>query len=278
MARKPGKADPFSLDVSAYGELPKLKGLFVAGTGPGVGKTLIAGAIARQLRSKRQRVEVFKPVATGCRAGREGLISSEAEFLAACAESRRPLAEITPVRYKPAIAPIAAAQRAKRPVDLEAVFDAYRALKGASDCVLVEGPGGLCTPLTRQFWTIHFAAMTALPLLIVSRPGQGAIGDCLAAIQVARSAGIGTAGVIINRYRIDPAAREALDQGRQPYTGGDDDLAAYTNPPLIAETAGVELLAVVPQDDESSVRQATLGSDVQFAVGQLDWLRIIGFD
>jgi len=276
MARRRAKTDPFSLDVSAYGELPKLKGLFVAGTGFGVGKTLIAGAIARLLRSRGRRVEVFKPVVTGCRVGREGLISSEAEFLAACAESRRPLAEITPVRYKPAVTPLAAAQRADRPVDLESVFDAYRALKGACDCVLVEGPGGLCTPLTGEFWTVHFAAMTALPMLLVARPGLGAISDCLMAVHLAGSAGIKTAGVVINKYRIDPSAQKALDQARQPYAGGDDDLAAYTNPPLIAETAGVELLAVIPQDEESSVRRATLGSDVQFATGQVNWPRIIG--
>jgi len=278
MIRKKSKTDPIRLDISAHAKLPKLKGLFVVGTSFSVGKTMVAGAIAHRLRGQGQRVEVFKPVATGCRWEREGLISEEAEFLAACAESRRPLASITPVRYRPKVSPIAAAQRAKKAVDLDAVLAAYRSLAGECDCVLVEGPGSLCTPLTREFWTMHFAALTGLSVVVVSGSGLGAISDCLAAVQLARWAGIPTAGVIVNKYTIDPSAQDALDKGTDPYTGGDEDLAAYTNCPLIVETSEAELLAVVPLDEASSVERATLGSDVQFAIAQVDWPRIVGLD
>ena len=63
--------------------------IFVTGTDTEVGKTLIAGAIARRLRSSGRRVEVFKPAATGCRRAGGQYISADAEFLAACADSRR---------------------------------------------------------------------------------------------------------------------------------------------------------------------------------------------
>ena len=42
--------EKFDLDVSGYPDLPKLKGVFVTGTDTEVGKTLIAGVIARSLR------------------------------------------------------------------------------------------------------------------------------------------------------------------------------------------------------------------------------------
>jgi dethiobiotin synthetase len=40
--------------------------LFVTGTDTGIGKTVVAGAIADWFRRKGARVAVLKPVATGC--------------------------------------------------------------------------------------------------------------------------------------------------------------------------------------------------------------------
>jgi len=38
------RKEPFDFDVSRWGQLPQLRGLFVTGTDTEVGKTLIAGA------------------------------------------------------------------------------------------------------------------------------------------------------------------------------------------------------------------------------------------
>ncbi len=270
------KHNSFDFDVSRWPELPKLRGLFVTGTDTEVGKTLIAGAIARALRKASVRVEVFKPVASGCRRQREGLVSSDAEFLAACAESRRLLSDINPVSYATAIAPNVAAEREHRPVDLEAIFAAYRQLDGQCDCGIVEGVGGLLCPMSNDFWVIHLAKLMRLPVVIVARAGLGTINHTLLTLHAARLAGLDVAGVVINRYRIDPAAQKALETRKQPYTHGDADLAIYTNPAQIAERGCVEVLAIVPEDGESSVENATIGFDVTFAIGQVDWRRIIG--
>lgn len=267
---------PFDFDVSRWGELPTGPGLLVTGTDTEVGKTLIAGAIARVLHRNGRVVDVFKPVATGCRRDREGLISSDAEFLGACAESTRTLAEINPVRYAAAVAPNIAAERAHRKVDLQAIFDAYIHIRQTAECVIVEGIGGLLCPITDNFWMIHLAKMMNLPLIIVVRAGLGTINHTLLTLHAARSANLPVAGVIINRYQIDQAAAEALEKRQEPYTHGDADLAVYTNPAQIVERGQVELLAIVPQDGESSVELATLGFDVEFAIKQVDWQRIMG--
>ncbi|MHC5073308.1 MAG: AAA family ATPase, partial [Planctomycetota bacterium] len=44
-------------------DLPTKPGLFIIGTEAGVGKTVIAGAIARILAEKNVKVGVFKPIA-----------------------------------------------------------------------------------------------------------------------------------------------------------------------------------------------------------------------
>jgi len=269
------RSDPFDFDVSDRPRLPRLRGLFVTGTDTEVGKTMIAGAIAHRLHRSGRRVDVFKPAATGCRRCREGLISPDAEFLAACAESRRPLAEINPVRYAAALAPNVAAEREKRPVDLDAIFEAYTRLEGAGDYVIVEGVGGLLCPIADDFWVIHLARMMKLPVVVVARAGLGTINHTLLTVHAARSAGLAVAGVVINRYKIDPAAQKTLEDNKLPYEHGDDDLATFTNPAQIAARGRVDLLAIVPEDGESSVRRATLGADVSFAIAQVDWRSII---
>jgi hypothetical protein len=56
--------------------LPKVPGLFITATDTGVGKTLVTGAIARLLTNAGgKKVGVLKPVASGCRHDRQGLVS-----------------------------------------------------------------------------------------------------------------------------------------------------------------------------------------------------------
>ena len=269
----PGPEGPFDFDVSAYPALPRLAGLFVTGTDTEVGKTLIAGSIARHLRKAGRRVEVLKPVATGCRRDRGRLVSADAEFLAACADSRRTLAEIAPVRYAAGLAPNVAAEREGRPVDLDAVFAAYRGLAGEADAVIVEGIGGLLCPITDDFWVVHLARMMALPVVIVARAGLGTINHTLLTVHAARDAGLDVAGVAVNRYRLEPAARRTLESGGD--THGDADMAIFTNPAQIAQRGRVRILALIPDDPRSSVEDARIGADVQFAVDQVDWGALI---
>lgn len=265
-----------SFDGIAQPPLPRLPGLFVTGTDTEVGKTLIAGAIARCLRRRGRAVEVFKPVATGCRRGREGLISADAEFLAACADSRRTLAEIAPVRFAAALAPNVAAQREHRPVDLEAIFEAYRRLAGAAEAVIVEGVGGLLCPISDEFWVVHLARLMGLPVVIVARAGLGTINHTLLTLHAARSAGLEVAGVVVNRYRLEPAAAKQLADSSQPYTRGDNDLAIYTNPAQIANRGQTRVLAIVPEEAANNIERAVIGPDTQFAIDQVDWDRLAG--
>jgi dethiobiotin synthetase len=292
------RGSPLSFDVSRFPTLPRVRGIFVTGTDTEVGKTLVAGAIARNLRRGGKNVEVFKPVATGCRRGRGGLISADGEFLAACADSSRMLAEITPLRFKTALSPNVAAQREGRTVDLQAIFDAYAGLAAAGpDCVVIEGIGGLLCPIADDFWVIHFAKLTALPLVIVTRPGLGTINHTLLTIHAARSAGLKVAGVVINRYRLEPdfAAGRGEDQigievaGGEPrgqnvaaatacpptYEHGDEDLAIFTNPAQISKLGRTEILAIVPEEAANSVAKSTIGPNTQFAIDQMDWFELM---
>ena len=262
----------FEFDLSRFAPLPAVRGLFVTGTDTDVGKTLVAGAIARCLRRRGLQVAVFKPAASDCRRYRGQLVSADAEFLAACADSPHALSDIAPLRYAAALAPNVAAQREGRPVDVEAMLDAYRRIVDGADVVIVEGVGGLLCPISDELWVAHLARMTALPLVVVARAGLGTINHTLLTLHAARSAGLVVAGVVINRY-----PPELLVDAQQGVTaGGAADLSVLTNPHQIAARGRTGILAIVPDEPANSVDRITIGPDTQYAIDQTDWAALAG--
>ncbi|MEI7835878.1 MAG: dethiobiotin synthase [Planctomycetota bacterium] len=245
-----------AFDVSSYPPLPKRPGLFVTGTDTGVGKTLIAGAIARCLRQAGVAVEVFKPAASGCRSVDGQLVSDDGEFLAACAAGNRRPDEIVPLRFAPALAPNVAGAT---PADLNVVFAAYTRLAEHAQAVVVEGVGGLLCPITDDFWVIHLARLLQLPLVIVARAGLGTINHTLLTLHAARSAGLPIAGVILNRHGCCS-----------------DDPSLATNAAQIAARGNVPILAVLDNAPDSDLSSRRLGPAITNALSNLDWQALAG--
>jgi len=240
-------------------KLPKKNGLFITGTDTGVGKTLIAGGIAHVLREQGFRVGVFKPIASGCRAEREGLISNDTEFLALCAVTDYPLSVITPVTYKTPAAPITCVDMEKRPIDWDAIAAAYRYLCDSCDVVIVEGIGGALVPIDEEHTVLDVAAAFGLPVVVVARPNLGTINHSLLTIQAVRGAGLPLAGLVISGYNAETA-----------------DIAVETSPDVICNFSQSRLLAVVPYDDQVSVEEGRLGLRTPEALSMYDWKKLCG--
>lgn len=237
-----------------FKELPKKPGLFITATDTGVGKTLITGAIARLLRNAGKKVGVLKPVASGCRRTREGLVSADAEFLAVCAATEYPLSVITPVCYTTPAAPWVCAESEGRAVDFEAIAAAYRYLCTTCDVVLVEGIGGAMVPLTETETILDVAAAMDLPTVIVARPNLGTINHTLLTLAAVRAAGLPVAGVVINGYNALTAS-----------------VAEETAAEVISRCGQTAILAVVPYDEDSCVEEGRLGDAVLEVMAQCDW-------
>ena len=237
----------------------RAKGFFVTGTDTEVGKTVIAGGMARILSQKNKRVGVFKPVASGCHSDRTGLVSQDAEFLAHCADCPETLEQICPVRYREALAPEVAVCRGAKAVDLEVIRTYYNRLAEGKDILIVEGIGGLLVSLAENFTVADLAALIDLPLIIVARPGLGTINHTLLTIEAARSRGLAVAGVIINSYVADTAG-----------------VAEQTNPAAIERASGVKVLALVPRDLQTNIDRGIIGADVLFALEQIDYEGLLG--
>jgi len=234
----------------------KIPGLVVLGTDTGVGKTLVAGAIAHHLANSGQRVAVCKPTGTGCVHRREGLVSEDAEFLAHCADSRHSLETICPIRFVEPLAPAIAAERARQSIDWSIIDRAVQAMAADSDVMIVEGIGGLLTPMAPKLTFLDVADWLKLPAIVVARPGLGTINHTLLTCLALRSRGVRLLGVVINRYppETPPPAEE-------------------TNPRAIERWGKTNVLCLAPEVSGPLIPK--LPVDVIAAVGSVDWMELI---
>jgi len=225
-----------------------MPGWFVTGTDTGVGKTVIAAALAMLVRQQGKRVGVFKPVATGCRRDpRLGLVCGDAELLAHCGDADVDLATINPVRYAGDLAPMVAAERVKRPINWSAIDRSWERISSGADWVVVEGAGGLLVPIERKFNMADLARKFDLPLVIVVRAELGTINHTLLTIEAARSRDLQIAAVVMNNYR-----------------PGSATLAEETNPEVIARLAKMKIPLIVPFDPKTDPRQGHIGESVLY--------------
>ena len=234
--------------------LPKKPGLFITGTDTAVGKTVIAGAIAKILTDKGLKVGVFKPIATGCHHTWEGLVSYDTEFLANCANSDLPLSTITPVGFVTAAAPIVSAAREGTPIDFNKIAAAYKNICENSDIVIVEGIGGVRVPLTLKFDLLDLAVEFDLPVVIVSHSNPGTINHTLMTIDCVHAAELKIAGIVINGYNATEAA-----------------VAENTAEQVITQCTGVNILSVVPLDETVNIQEQDLGEFILDSLASCDW-------
>lgn len=168
--------------------------LGVTGTDTGVGKTVIVAALVAMLRRRGLRVAAMKPVETGVTPG----IATDADRLRAAAGGRDAASDVCPARYVEPLAPLVAAQRAGRPVDLAALDAAFARLATAREAIVVEGAGGLLVPLTERVSYADLFARWRLGLIVVGANRLGAINHVLLTVRAARDAGLVVRGVVLN--------------------------------------------------------------------------------
>lgn len=178
----------------------KSKGIFITGTDTGVGKTLIAGAIARSLVSKGIHCGVMKPVESGCPRDKTGLTPRDGLYLKQAARSLDPIEQITPCRFQYPLSPYAATLEGEQGMlSLTDIQKCYRQLSTKHDFLVVEGAGGLLVPLTRSHSLIDLILLLELPVLLVARSGLGTLNHTLLTLRYGRAQGISFLGVVLNR-------------------------------------------------------------------------------
>lgn len=209
----------------------KATGLFIVGTDTGVGKTYVAALIARQLHAEGRRVGVYKPAASGCRRQGRKVISDDAALLWEAAGRPGPLHRVCPQRFLAPLAPHLAAECEGKRLDARLLRDGLQYWLPRSDVVLVEGAGGLMSPLGTDEYVADLAFDFGFPLVVVAPNVLGTINQTLQTLITAATfrEGIPVAGVVLNNPA-EPADDLSRASNRR-------ELAARLVPPLLAEVA-----------------------------------------
>jgi len=191
-----------------------MQGLFVTGTDTGVGKTVLSAALLAAMSRAGEAVMAYKPAVTGldeqAESGPAQPWPPDHELLGAAADMA---AEgVAPRRYGPAASPQLAAELAGERLDRREllVTAAERAASAAREerTLIVEGVGGLLSPLADELSVCDLAVALRLPLLIAARAGLGTINHTLLTLQAARAASLNVRAVVLTPWPQQPSRLE----------------------------------------------------------------------
>jgi dethiobiotin synthetase len=183
-----------------------MRGLFVTGTGTGVGKTVLSAALLAAMSAAGVRVRAHKPVVTGLDEPSETGWPPDHELLASVAGMTPE--EVAPLRYGPAVSPHLAAALAGETIDPAQLIARVRAAAIDDRALIVEGVGGLLVPLAGEFTVRDLATALGLGVVIAAGPGLGTINHTLLSIESARAAGLDVRAVVLTPWPEAPAERE----------------------------------------------------------------------
>ncbi len=163
-----------------------MRAFFVTATGTDIGKTYLACGLIRAWRGQGLRVDAFKPVLSGFDPAKAEE-SDAGQLLAALGQPVSPqsLDAISPWRYAAALSPDAAAAKEGKRVDYPAVLTACRRfLRGNHDVALIEGAGGVMSPLSDDRTMLDWMADLRMPVILVAGSYLGTISHSLTALSV----------------------------------------------------------------------------------------------
>ncbi|MBC19556.1 MAG: dethiobiotin synthase [Planctomycetaceae bacterium] len=203
------------------------RGLFVCGTGTDVGKTYVSCLIARNLTANNLKVGAYKPVASGAVAEENGLISSDAVALQRAAGCDDLLA-VCPQIFEAPLAPPVAAALESREVDQRLLRTGLTAWTSKCDFVVVEGIGGLLSPVSDDASTITLVREFGYPVILVAADRLGVVNDVRSALCVcdAYAPDIPVAGIVLNQVSPSPDASCASNAKQ---------IRQHTQVPLLAQ-------------------------------------------
>lgn len=175
-----------------------MKSLFVAGTGTDLGKTHIACALLRAAQARGLSVDAFKPVVSGF--DPDAPETSDPVRLAAAMGQPNAWREVSPRRYRAPLAPnLAARQEGQTLAMADLIADCRTWLESRNvDLALIEGAGGVMSPMTEDATNLDLMTALALPVLLVAGSYLGTASHLLTALEVLRARGLTTAAIVVS--------------------------------------------------------------------------------
>lgn len=204
-----------------------MKAYFITGTDTGVGKTAITAGLAGSMRKLGVNVGVMKPIASGT-PQKMGFKSSDVNIIVEASGTKDSEDLINPVFLPVPTSPYDATKLLSLSVDMPLIFTSFAKLLSVHDVLLVEGIGGIMTPITKNFFVVDMIKAMNIETIIVTRSTLGTLNHTMMTYQLCKDYDIKVKGLVINNF-------------------DEKGTAAEKNSPItLHEITGLDILGVVP--------------------------------
>jgi dethiobiotin synthetase len=177
--------------------------LFITSTDTGVGKTVLTVLLVKFLRARGVNATALKPICSGGR--------SDARKIFAAMDGALSLDEINPWHFRAAIAPLLAARRENKKVKLPQVLAHIRAARKCFDILLIEGAGGLLSPLGENFDSRDLILALRTTPIVVAQNKLGAVNRILLTLEaLPRNVRAKARVVLMSPRKPDPATESNI--------------------------------------------------------------------
>ncbi len=197
-----------------------MKSYFITGTDTDVGKTWIIAGLARAFRSMGVNIGVMKPFAAGT-LQKTGFKSKDAEILSRAAKVNDPENLINPQFFPIPASPYTAMKNSEVhvKVNVDLILQNFKKLSSIHDSILVEGIGGIMTPILKNYYVANLINDLNLETIIVTRTRIGTLNHTIMTCKMAKKYGIHVRGIIINQIDLDGYDVDVLKDDIEDVTG-----------------------------------------------------------
>ena len=173
--------------------------IFITGTDTGAGKTVLTALVTQFLRKSGVNAVALKPICSG---GRD-----DARALRIAMDGALSLDEINLWHFRAPVAPLLAARRERKIVRLAGVLAHIRSMQKRFDVLLIEGAGGLLSPLGEDFNSRDLIEALGAAPVVVAPNRLGAVNHILLTLEaLPRSAAARARIILMSPQKQDSAA------------------------------------------------------------------------
>ena len=186
--------------------------IFISGTNTEVGKTFITVNIIKLLQSKGYLVNPYKPVETGCRKRLSKLVPNDSSLFHKTIKKRMSLDKINPYRFLEPISPAKAIKLSKKRITINNYLAKYKSLPDC-DFSVIEGAGGLLSPLASDGFNIDLIKKIKAPTILVAKDEIGVINNVMLSLNILKQYKIKVLAVILNRIdKVQPTGMNNYEE------------------------------------------------------------------
>jgi len=175
-----------------------MNSFFVTGTDTDVGKTCVSASIAKHLRDIDVDVGVMKPFASGYKTTPDS-VSEDVEILMKYSGVKDPVDLVNPYFFDIPTYQYDASKQLNLEIDISKVIESYKQLASIHDVVIVEGIGGIMTPISKNYFVSDLISDLQLSSFIVTGSKIGVVNHIMLTYEHVRQKNLNLKGFLVNQ-------------------------------------------------------------------------------